>query len=295
MSKYKDAERLIDIFGENFELFGKAIKAEKRIDRILDAIQDTLTEGVAGDTLKSVAVWTAADAAITGATRGAAALIRSRRARKACAKYKGNPEQFKKCVASMKARSESQEVDYGKGTDWSGRPYDHPKKIRVTADVDECDMQHHTAPNDHDFHLRQDYPDGDMPEGPMDNDPMDTDYSMGDSFEGEFDSGPSEEETAQKHTNDINNVPNQNGRAQYKAIRKQMGENWMDKALDEGIKDRLQNRRCEKIKKDIASFRKGYANCRKKYIGQRLQDCLEPLRGGRMGLVQQAKKWGCIK
>ena len=67
----KEAEGLVDLaFDEGFEIFGKATKAMKKVDKILDAVK---------------------------------------------------------------------EVDLGKGT-MTSRPYDHPKKIRVVADVEECDM-----------------------------------------------------------------------------------------------------------------------------------------------------------
>ena len=110
MSKLKDAERLIDTFGESFEIFGKSIKAEKQIDRILDAVEDSLTEGTVGSTLKSVAVWTAADAAISGGVAGAQKLMRKRRAKKACAKYKNNPEGFFEHME----QSQSEKFEYDK-------------------------------------------------------------------------------------------------------------------------------------------------------------------------------------
>jgi hypothetical protein len=41
MDKLKDAERLVDLaFDESFEIFGKVVKAEKKIDKILDTIVD---------------------------------------------------------------------------------------------------------------------------------------------------------------------------------------------------------------------------------------------------------------
>jgi hypothetical protein len=221
---FKEADDLIDLaFDEGFEVFGKAVKARKQVDRILDAIE----EGMVGDTLKSVGVWTAADMGIQAGISGAQKLARRMKRKKMCkAKFKPGTPQFKQCMQAV-AR-ESEDADFGKGTiSTSGRPYDHPRKLRVHADVEECGM--------------------------------DMEEQEPDSFGGEHNIGPSEEEYSQKHTNDINHVPNQNGRALYSKIRKQMAENnkmnWMNQKLNEGL-FKMSRKKCSElyynIKKQIA-------------------------------------------
>lgn len=158
MSKLKQAEALVDLaFDESFEIFGKATKAEKQVEKILDALGE-----------------------------------------------------------------KEDEVDLGQGTSYQMRPYDHPKKIRVVADVEECD--------------------GMMGGGPMNkgiSDPEDEEMpNDGDTgFEdGEYDEGPEKADNPKKHQNDINQVPNQKGRALYATIRKQMSEMHN---LDEAEKSKL--------------------------------------------------------
>ena len=142
MSKIKDANELVDLaFNEGFEVFGKAIKAERYLQKILDT------------------------------------------------------------------------MDLGSGTiDTTGRPYDHPSKVRVTADIGECEGM------------------GGMgPEG----DYIETSDEEG--FEGEFGQGPEHPDNPDELENDIDHVPNQNADALYQSIRKQLGE-W--KCLNEDAKER---------------------------------------------------------
>jgi len=65
--------------------------------------------------------------------------------------------------------------------------------------------------------------------------------------------------------------------------------------VDEGIKDKYQKMRCDKISKEIASFKDAGPMCKKKYGNnpKRLRQCIEDAKGGVMGLRQQKKKWGC--
>lgn len=126
-SPMKEASDLVDLaFDEGFEIFSKSVKTIKKVDRILDTIEER----------------------------------------------------------DEKAKT----IDFGKGSiSTTGRPYDHPIKMRVRADVDECDM-------------------------------------TGGFNDGEYDDGPNRPDNPKKHTNDINQVPNQNVKGIYQSIRKQMAE-----------------------------------------------------------------------
>ena len=99
-------------------------------------------------------------------------------------------------------------INFGKDAiSTTGRPYDHPKKIRVRADVEECGMM------DGEY----DGQDSEM----SDIEPIDTEEEYEDDYEAMPNDGP----------NDIDHVPNQNANALYKSIISQLGE-W--KRLNEG-------------------------------------------------------------
>jgi len=101
-----------------------------------------------------------------------------------------------------------EKIDLGQGSSHQSRPYDHPKKVRTAVDIDECDI---------------------------DGKPAETGKSVdGDEFDGEYDEGPETPDDKDKESNDINHVPNQNGKAIYQSIRKQLGE-W--KNLNEDAKE----------------------------------------------------------
>ena len=106
-------------------------------------------------------------------------------------------------------RESKDEIDFGQGTSIQTRPYDHPKKIRVRADVEECGM---------------------MGGGPMNkgiaNDDDDLEMGPGDNKfkDSEFDGGAEKPDNPRKHSNDINQVPNQSPKALYQSIRRQMSE-----------------------------------------------------------------------
>ena len=136
MEKVQHANDLVDLaFQEGFEIFGKAIKAEKKVDKILDSIKE-----------------------------------------------------------------KEDEIDFGKGTiDTTGRPYDHPKKVRVVADVEECGMMGG----------------GPMNKGISDIEPMESE----DEYMDTYDAPPNDGE------NEIDHVPNQDAEELYASVRKQLGEN----------------------------------------------------------------------
>ena len=95
------------------------------------------------------------------------------------------------------------EIDLGQGSSYQARPYDHPKKVRVATDVEECEFNGAEKEDD---------------------DREDT-KMRGDKFEdSEYDEGPEKPDDPKKISNDINQVPNQDGPSIYKSIRKQMGE-----------------------------------------------------------------------
>jgi len=203
MSKIKNAERLVDLaFDESFEVFGKAVKAERKAERILDAIE----EGI-GDMAKGAAKAVGTSLAVSGAIAGAGAASKRMSARRVCLdRYKPNTPEYRRCMHRM-VHGEGKEVDYGKGTiSTSGRPYDHPKKMRVTTDVEECGM---------------------MGGGSIDKGIGDEDIEMGPDdygFEAERGQGPEKEDNPRKYSNDINHVPNQSPKALYQSIRNQMLE-----------------------------------------------------------------------
>jgi hypothetical protein len=91
-----------------------------------------------------------------------------------------------------KPHNEEDDIDFGKGTiDTTGRPYDHPKKVRVTADVEECDMS---------------------------GMPAETEEEYMDTYKAAINDVESDE------PNDIDHVPDQDVLALYKSVRKQLGE-----------------------------------------------------------------------
>ena len=154
MDKVKKATNLVDLaFNEGFEIFGKLVKAEKKVEKILDNISGKAPE----------------------------------------------------------------EIDLGKGSiDTTGRPYQHPTKVRPVVDVEENDMM------------------GMMDDDDEYEDQINSDMNDED-FDAEYDEGPEHADNPYKETNDINHVPNQDAMSLYKSIRKQLGE-W--RTLNEDAKER---------------------------------------------------------
>lgn len=210
MSKIKDAEKLVDLASESFEIFGKAIKAEKKVDQILDAIDEAgaigrLARGV-GSFAKGAAKDAAVGLAVGGALAGASALSKRSSAKSVCSKYPKGSDKYKACMHKLVHNTqEGEKVDFGKGTiDTTGRPYDHPKKIRVVADVEECGM---------------------MGGGPMNKGISGGEMEM-DSDEYGFDAEqtPERNDNPRKIANKINHVPNQNAKSLYHSIITQLSE-----------------------------------------------------------------------
>lgn len=102
------------------------------------------------------------------------------------------------------------EIDYGKGTDVTGRPYDHPKKIRASAEIDECGM--------------------------MGGGPMNKGIAQPETEEEYEDDYADAAAPPSDGPNDISHVPNQNGKELYASVRKQMLEM---QHLDEAAKSKL--------------------------------------------------------
>jgi uncharacterized protein (UPF0262 family) len=217
-TKVKEGFKLVDIaFDESFEIFTKTVKAEKKVKRILDAIEEASLNPINDERILK---------------RIKASLQHWKNKLKECSKkYEGKPDKIKRCqeiqgqavkefqqtlqhhlqqMQKKKAQSQSEgadSIDLGKGSiSTTGRPYDHPKKIRVVADVEECGM---------------------MGGGPLNKgiaggevDP-DSDEQ---GFDAERDQGPERADDLHKHSNDINQVPNQKVKALYQSIRRQMSE-----------------------------------------------------------------------
>jgi len=141
---FKEAEELVDLALDEFETFGKIVKARKQVDRILDAV------------------------------------------------------------------NKDDKIDFGKGSPVTGRPYDHPKKIRATADIDECGM--------------------------MGGGPMNKGIANAETEEEYEDDYVDAEAPPSDGPNDISHVPNQDGKALYASVRKQMLEM---QYLDEAGKSKL--------------------------------------------------------
>ena len=216
MSNLKNAEKLVDLaFEESFEVFGKAVKAEKEVERILDALEEAgfgakmgSAARSAGKALKGAGKEVGVGLAIAGTMAGAGAISKRMSAKRVCSKYEKGSNEFKACMHRLvHGTKEGEEIDFGKGTiDTTGRPYDHPKKIRVTADVEECGM---------------------MGGGSIDKGIGDEDIEMGSDeygFDAERDQAPEKSDNPRKISNDINHVPNQNAKALYQSIRNQMLE-----------------------------------------------------------------------
>ena len=139
MSKIKDATKLVDIaFNEGFEIFGKMIKAEKHLQKIMDT------------------------------------------------------------------------MDLGTGNlDTTGRPYDHPSKVRVSTTIKEFDSVDPEFPEDEDEY--------DIPD-------ENGDEFNGTNFDAEYEEGPETADDPDMVTNDINHVPNQDADSLYISIVRQLGE-----------------------------------------------------------------------
>jgi len=97
------------------------------------------------------------------------------------------------CGKMHKEQEDDEEVDFGKGTT-TGRPYDHPVKMRVRAGVAEGEGS---------------------AMGPV---------SQAGFVDSEYDEGPSKEDNPQKKQNVINTVPNQDIAKLYMTVRKQLEE-----------------------------------------------------------------------
>lgn len=92
--------------------------------------------------------------------------------------------------------SKEQGVDYGKGNiSTTGRPYDHPKKMKVVADIEECG-------------------------GPLAAEEGEDGF-VGSKYD---DDAPAKEEEPRKLQNKINTVPNQDASSLYGDIRDELGE-----------------------------------------------------------------------
>lgn len=206
MDKLKNAEQLTDLaLDESFEIFGKTVKAEKKVDRILDAIEEDWKSTAAG-----IGKTVGAGIAVSGALAGAGAAAKRISGKGVCLdKFQKGTPGYRRCMHKM-VHGESkkpEEVDLGKGTiNTTGRPYDHPIKTRVVADVEECGM---------------------MGGGPLNKGMSDGDVDMDSNdqgFNAEKDQAPERSDNPRKKSNDINQVPNQNAKALYQSIRRQMSE-----------------------------------------------------------------------
>jgi len=99
------------------------------------------------------------------------------------------------CGRVHKEQEDEDEIDLGKGTiNTTGRPYDHPIKMRVRAGVDKDE-----TPG------------------------VEVESQMG-FVDSEYDEGPAKEDDPQKKQNVINTVPNQNIKQLYMIVRKQLEE-----------------------------------------------------------------------
>jgi len=205
--KVKEAFKLVDIaYDEGFEIFGKATKAEKQVKRILDTIEEDW-KGAVGGMAKGIGT----GIAVSGAMAGAGALAKRMSGKGVCSdKFQKGTPGYRRCMHKM-VHGEGEEIVTINSS--SGRPYDHPKKTRLSVDVDECD-------------------DGGMNGGMMGGGRMKKGISGGDAdidsddygFDGERDQQPERPDNPRKHSNDINQVPNQKVKALYQSIRNQMAE-----------------------------------------------------------------------
>lgn len=293
----KEAEDLVDLaFDEGFEIFGKAIKAEKKVEKILDAIDEgfkDMARGAArgaGDLAKSAGT----QLAVSGAMSAAGAIAKRRSAAGVCKDRfkKGTPE-YRRCMHKM-VHGEGEEVDLGQARSYTGRPYDHPKKLRIPGAVDECGMGGSGGS------INKGISDGDIELG-VDDYGFDAEQSAAGN------------DHPRKIANRINHVPNQKAKSLYQSIRSQIAE--LDEDSREKYKDFFSSMMKkfgvnspaqldgDQKKKFFNSIHKGWAVHKEGWINEGLMDKIKA-KNQQMRCVdinkkikdaKESIKWNCKK